>query len=102
MCGIFFGEQKLGEDGTGRGMLIVTTTIRKRFFLLSVNIFQCFLFPSFYSFSFSFMSSPYTILCQEYRYGFKPCDAHKTEILPTICSVNSLVLYRTYPFTLRS
>jgi len=57
-------------------MLTVTITIRKQSFLLSVSIFQCFLFPSLYSFSFSFISSPYTILCQECLYGFNPCDAH--------------------------
>ena len=76
MCGIPFEEQKLSENGTDSGILIVTITIPKRFFLLSVSTFHCFLFPSFCSFSFSFMSSPYTIPCQECRYGLKPCGAH--------------------------
>jgi len=76
MCGILFGEQKISEDGTDSGMLIVTITIRKQSVLLSVGIFQCFPFPSFYSFSFSFMSSTYTILCHECLYGFKPRDAY--------------------------
>jgi hypothetical protein len=61
MCGILFGDQKLIQDGTNSGVLIVTITILMRSVLLSVSIFQCLLFASFYSFSFSFMGSPYMI-----------------------------------------
>lgn len=78
MCDILFGDETLIQDGTNSGVLIVTITIPMRSVLLSVSIFQCLLFASFYSLSFSFMSSPYMILYQECRYRFKSCDDHNT------------------------